>query len=215
MFIIMTLTRHKEYITDRNTDSLYEISSHTHLLSTTFFDTVTAVILYNRFTDSSLGWSLVYFIPVSFMFEVILDFFHYWSHRLMHMNTRVYVITHKLHHKHVQPTYINTFYFTPFDAILSSLVPTVLTVLVLPFKLSVFDYTMISAYKQYTELAGHSGKALSPSSSFPQCIWLPRLLGIQGYAEDHDLHHRLSNCNFSKRFSLWDKLFGTYRPPSS
>jgi sterol desaturase/sphingolipid hydroxylase (fatty acid hydroxylase superfamily) len=69
---------------------------------------------------------------------------------------------------------------------------------------------MISAYKQYTELAGHSGKMLSPASSFPQFIWLPRLFNIQLYAEDHDLHHKVSNCNFAKRFSLWDKVFGTY-----
>ena len=30
------------------------------------------------------------------------------------------------------------------------------------------------------------------------------------YVEDHDLHHLKGNCNFSKRFSLWDRVFGTF-----
>ena len=73
----------------------------------------------------------------------------------------------------------------------------------------------LSVYKQYTELAGHSGKLLSPASSFPQCIWLPRLLNIELYAESHDMHHKVSNCNYAKRFSLWDNIFGTYVTPKN
>ena len=50
---------------------------------------------------------------------------------------------------------------------------------------------------------------MRPTSSFPQCIWLPRLFNIELYTEDHDLHHSRNNCNYSKRFSLWDKIFKT------
>jgi len=210
MFIITAITAHKKFITDRTPDSFYRLDSHAYVLSTTFFEAVTARVLHNNFIESHIGWSLVYFIPVSFMYEIILDFFHYWAHRGMHMNRTLY-LAHKLHHTHTQPTYINTFYFSPIDAILSSPIPTILTVYLLPCKLSLFDFIMLATYKQYTELAGHSGKALAPSSCFPQCIWLPRILGIEGYAEDHDMHHRVSTCNFSKRFSLWDKVFGTHR----
>lgn len=36
--------------------------------------------------------------------------------------------------------------------------------------------------------------------------WLPRLFNFQlKVEEDHDLH-----CNYSKRFTLWDKVFGTF-----
>jgi sterol desaturase/sphingolipid hydroxylase (fatty acid hydroxylase superfamily) len=64
-------------------------------------------------------------------------------------------------------------------------------------------------YKTMQEIAGHSGKKLKGSSFIP-CIWLPRAFGIELYSQDHELHHKLPAWNFSKRFSLWDKVFGTF-----
>jgi sterol desaturase/sphingolipid hydroxylase (fatty acid hydroxylase superfamily) len=72
------------------------------------------------------------------------------------------------------------------------------------------SFHILTVYLTYQEIAGHLGKAMYPTSSFAQCIWLPRLLGIQLYTEDHDLHHLRLNCNYSKRFSIWDRLFRTY-----
>jgi sterol desaturase/sphingolipid hydroxylase (fatty acid hydroxylase superfamily) len=66
-------------------------------------------------------------------------------------------------------------------------------------------------YKIFLEISGHTNKKLFPNGSFPQFIWLPKLLNIQIFTEDHNLHHVLNNCNYGKRFSLWDKLFGTYK----
>jgi len=97
------------------------------------------------------------------------------------------------------------------DSIMTVSIPTVLAIYLTPYNFSLFEYVMLSVYKQYTELAGHSGKKLSPSSSFPQCVWLPKILNIELYSEDHNMHHNLNNCNYSKRFSLWDKIFGTYK----
>lgn len=69
---------------------------------------------------------------------------------------------------------------------------------------------LMLVYKTFIEVSGHTGKQVK-SSSFPLCIWLPRIFGIELYTEQHHLHHLNSNCNYSKRFSLWDKMFGTYR----
>jgi sterol desaturase/sphingolipid hydroxylase (fatty acid hydroxylase superfamily) len=65
-------------------------------------------------------------------------------------------------------------------------------------------------YKIFIEISGHCGKNIN-SCSFPQFVWLPKLFKIEMYAEDHDAHHRFNNCNYSKRFILWDKLFLTYK----
>lgn len=65
-------------------------------------------------------------------------------------------------------------------------------------------------FKSFVEISGHSGKKIFPSGSFSQFIWLPKMFDITLYTEDHNLHHDKSDCNFSKRFSIWDKLFGTY-----
>jgi sterol desaturase/sphingolipid hydroxylase (fatty acid hydroxylase superfamily) len=70
---------------------------------------------------------------------------------------------------------------------------------------------MIIVYKNFIEISGHSGKKLYPTSCFSQFKWLPQWLNIELYTEDHDLHHSLNNCNYGKRFSLWDKLFNTYK----
>jgi sterol desaturase/sphingolipid hydroxylase (fatty acid hydroxylase superfamily) len=69
---------------------------------------------------------------------------------------------------------------------------------------------MLIVYKTSVEIAGHTGKKLYPTSSFPQFPWLVKYFNIELYTEDHDIHHRLLKYNFSKRLSLWDKIFGTY-----
>jgi len=217
MFLLTSVIRRKEYITAANVsnDSNYQITSHLYVFSTTFLETGTNMFLYNKLTHnppslSDITGSIVYFIPVSFAFEIILDFFHYWSHRILHLNKYLYTRSHKTHHKFANPVMINAYYFSQTDIFCTIIVPMILTVNIFPYQLSFFDLVMISVYKQYSELAGHSGKMLAPVSSFPQCIWIPRLLNIELYAEDHDLHHKVSHCNFAKRFSLWDKIFGTY-----
>ena len=217
MFLLMMSTGHKQLTSDinANNDCSYQLTSHMYLFSTTFWDTMAGVLVYNKLIITPISVpnitnSLIYFIPTSFLFEIILDFFHYWSHRILHMNKSLYINIHKTHHKYTNPVIINTYFFSPLDVIGTISLPMILTVYIFPYKLTLFEYVMLSAYKQYTELAGHSGKMLAPASSFPQCIWLPRLFNIQLYAEDHDWHHKASNCNFAKRFSLWDKVFGTY-----
>ena len=65
-------------------------------------------------------------------------------------------------------------------------------------------------YKSFVEIAGHSGKYVN-GSSFPLCIYLPRLFGIELYTCDHHLHHATYFCNYSKRFKLWDRVFGTFK----
>jgi len=219
MFLLYLATNHKENTSIENlkNNSSYQISSHLYLFSTTLLEVITNLFIYNYLIDNELTDmqniinSLLYFIPISFLFEIILDFFHYWTHRILHINKQFYKTIHKTHHKHANPVLINAYYFSPLDIIITINIPTILAISMLPYNLSLFQYTMMTVYKHYGEIAGHSGKKLSPSSSLPQCVWLPRLLNIELYAEDHDAHHKFNNCNYAKRFSLWDKLFGTYK----
>ena len=79
--------------------------------------------------------------------------------------------------------------------------------------ISYTQFSFMVIYKNFVEISGHCGKQLHPTSSFSQCMWVPKMMNIELYAEDHDLHHSLHNCNYAKRFSLWDKLFWTYTSP--
>lgn len=149
------------------------------------------------------------FILLSFWFELVFDMGHYWSHRALH-HPWIYASFHKKHHKFAHPTNIITFYQDPMDIILTNTIPMTLALSVIP-SIDLFQFHLLLIYKNYGEICGHLGKRTYPTSSFCQFIWLPRYWNMELYTEDHDLHHSLGCVNFSKRFSIWDKVFGTFR----
>lgn len=155
-------------------------------------------------------FDILCFIPLSFIFEVAFDFFHYWTHRICHMHPWLYRQTHKKHHEHCLVSPHTTYHQHYLDIILTNSIPFILTYWMFPFKLSSWQLHMMLVYKTFVEISGHCGRVLYPASSFPQFIWLPRVLGVSLYAEDHHIHHTKIMFNFGKRFSLWDKLFNTY-----
>lgn len=219
-YILMGLidhgTKHKPFIQKRmSVREAYPHEFNVNVLSATAIETVTyafiRTFMFNTCSPISVR-DIVVFIPFSFLFEVIFDFFHYWFHRLVHQGL-LYRMMHKKHHKYRNPMSIITYYQDPIDLLLTNSLPTLLSLMLLPV-FSLFQYHLLLVYKEFIEISGHCGKRLRPTSSFSQCIWLPRLLNIQLHTEDHDLHHSANNCNFSKRFTLWDKLFGTYAQAS-
>ena len=149
-----------------------------------------------------------FFLLYLFLFEIILDFFHYSLHRFMHKHWYRF---HKIHHRFTHPVVLNTYCHHPIDLVLLESLPTIITLRIFSGIFSCFQLKLLLVYKSFIEISGHSGKHIAPSSCFPLCVWLPRMLGIHLYTEDHDIHHNLSTINFSKRFSLWDRVFGTYR----
>jgi len=89
-------------------------------------------------------------------------------------------------------------------------IPTLIAFYILPYKFTIFQKHLILNYKIFIELSGHTGKQIN-ASSFPLCIWLPKFFGIELCTKDHHKHHSQGNCNFSKRFTIWDKIFKTYK----
>lgn len=195
-------------------NELYYKEFQIFLLSSTIIETLTSHIIQNYFlTNSHISITdLITFIPISFCFEVMFDFLHYTAHRLLH-NKYLYKYLHKTHHKFIYPTSILTFYQHPVDVIISNSLPTIYSIyttsLLFTGGISLFQFKLINVYKTFIEISGHTGK-LHNSSSFSQFFWLPKLFGIELSTRDHDLHHTKNNCNYAKRFSLWDKIFGTY-----
>jgi sterol desaturase/sphingolipid hydroxylase (fatty acid hydroxylase superfamily) len=156
-------------------------------------------------------YDLLYFIPKSFFIEIIFDFFHYWAHRIEHNIPLLYKHFHKIHHQHNHPTLLSTFHHHIGDLILSNTIPLFLSLYICSyfFRITHYMFHMIFLSKIYIELCGHSGKKIK-TGSFVQCIWLPKIFGISLYTIDHDNHHTMNNCNYGKRFSLWDKVYKTF-----
>jgi sterol desaturase/sphingolipid hydroxylase (fatty acid hydroxylase superfamily) len=158
---------------------------------------------------------LLSFLYKSFIFELIFDFFHYWLHRLLHTYPILYRHIHKKHHKYPQPSATTAFYMSVPDLIISHCIPLLLSIYIMSQNqytiIDKWEFMLINTYLSYQEVGGHLGRWMDPTSSFAQFIWLPKWLGIELYTEDHDLHHSQIVYNYSKRFSLWDKLFGTFK----
>jgi sterol desaturase/sphingolipid hydroxylase (fatty acid hydroxylase superfamily) len=90
------------------------------------------------------------FVLQLFMFEITLDFFHYWAHRLSHM---YFYRWHKVHHKHTSLVLINTWCHHPLDLIMIESIPTLLAFYLFPLEKST-----ALVYKSFIEISGHSGK---------------------------------------------------------
>ena len=110
-----------------------------------------------------------------FLFELIFDFFHYWSHRFLHKTSWLCVI-HKNHHKFNTPSPLMTYYHHPLDYILSNCIPILLTFYFLQcychISYSEFEYHLLISYKTFIEVAGHAGIE-THATSFPLCTFLP------------------------------------------
>jgi len=208
LYFVQYVTRHKLPLSSFVPREAYPYEFHVHLLRTTAVESLTHVMISEWIVFSKeLNW-IVYWIPLCFLFEIVFDFFHYFAHRFLH-HPLVYRHFHKIHHTFLHPIAINAFYQDPIDLLLSNSLPTYLALSFIP-SISYLEWNIMLIYKNFIEIAGHSGKVSFPISSFPQFIWLPKWLGMELYTEDHDLHHSLNNCNYAKRFSLWDRVFGTY-----
>lgn len=215
--ILDYITKDKPYIKEKERKFIlekYRTEFNIYLCSSTIIETITNLFLEKQFVvNDDNNMDLLYFIPISFMFEIIFDFFHYWSHRMMHQNKTLYQIIHKDHHRFNYPIPITTFFQHPIDLLISNSTPSFISFFIITrlfgFGITKFLFKLIMTYKIYIEIAGHCGKEMK-TPSFPQFIWIPKLLHIELYTVNHDLHHSSNNCNYSKRFSIWDKAFGTY-----
>jgi sterol desaturase/sphingolipid hydroxylase (fatty acid hydroxylase superfamily) len=206
IYLIESKNLSKPYI---KTGGRQDFSLSLNLLILSILDTATHIILVG---NGSTSTSILYFIPQTFIFEIIFDFFHYWSHRLIHSSTILYSVVHRLHHIDSHISCLSELNHDPADYILTNLIPLFLTQKIYP--LSAYFLFIEFWYKSMVEIGGHIGKDLK-TTSFPQCIYLPILFRIELRPADHNKHHMISSCNFSKRFSLWDRIFGTYNKSST
>jgi sterol desaturase/sphingolipid hydroxylase (fatty acid hydroxylase superfamily) len=198
---------------DKNPVESYKYEFHRYLLFNTFIDTAVYYYIISNIINikptTNMYFDYLYFIPISFGYDIINCLFFYSIHRLLH-HKNLYRYIHKVHHKHHHPTAILLYYQHWFDWLLLTSIPVIIPLYILPH-ISFLQLNNILLYKTIGEIIGHIGRKSYPFGSFPQMPWLVNYLNITLYPEDHDLHHSLNNCNYGERFSFWDKLFNTYK----
>ncbi len=179
-----------------------------YLLQITLIDFISLqAMLQMAYSYESFVYEFITFIPRSFAFELVFDLGHYTTHRIAHSIPWIYQRFHKEHHQDILISPLTTYHQNCIDLLFTNILPLVLASSVIPT--SPFFICVMMWYKTVLEVGGHLGK-VTKANSFPQCIWLPRWLKIELKTEEHNLHHRNPMRNFSKRFSIWDKAFGTF-----
>ncbi|CAJ0544903.1 Ff.00g084490.m01.CDS01 [Fusarium sp. VM40] len=183
------------------------------LIATSGFRPVFTVFLSYRTAQapSSMNWL---WLPLEIgLYGIVLDFWFYWYHRLMHEVGSLWQY-HRTHHLTKHPNPLLTLYADFEQEIFDIAVIPIMTYLSLKFMglpMGFYDWWICHQYVMFTELGGHSGLRVYtiPPSTLG---WLLRLVDAELVIEDHDLHHRKgwkTSGNYGKQTRLWDKVFGT------
>lgn len=149
------------------------------------------------------------------VYGILLDFFFYWYHRLMHDVDSLWKF-HRTHHLTKHPNPLLTLYADTEQEIFDIAgIPlmTYFAMKLMGFPMGFYEWWICHQYVVFAELAGHSGIRMvaTPPNPFN---WFLRVLNAELILEDHDLHHRKgwkSSGNYGKQTRLWDRAFGTCR----
>ncbi|CEJ91443.1 hypothetical protein VHEMI07153 [[Torrubiella] hemipterigena] len=162
-------------------------------------------------TPADINW---YLLPVQVgLYGIILDFWFYWYHRLMHEVEALWKF-HRTHHLTKHPNPLLTLYADEEQEIWDIAVIPLLTyfsMAAIGLPLDFYAWWMCHQYVVFAEVAGHSGLRVQTSPPNPFTFIL-KWFGAELVVEDHDLHHRKgwkASGNYGKQTRLWDLIFNT------
>ncbi|XP_058050361.1 lathosterol oxidase [Ahaetulla prasina] len=155
--------------------------------------------LYSNIGDSPYGWFGVVFSMFSFLF--FTDMCIYWIHRFLH-HKLLYKRFHKPHHTWKVTTPFASHAFHPVDGFLQSIPYHVYPFL---FPLHKVTYLGLYVFVNIWSISIHDGDYRVPNPLKPI---------INGSAHHTD-HHLYFDYNYGQYFTLWDRIGGSYKTPSS
>lgn len=156
-----------------------------------------------------------YWLPLEVgLYGIILDFWFYWYHRLMHEMDGLWKF-HRTHHLTKHPNPLLTIFADPeqeFFDIVGIPAMTYFTMKLMGMPMGFYEWWICVKYVSYAELAGHCGVRIDGQA--PSTLgFLLHYFRSEISIEDHDLHHRngwRKSYNYGKQTRLWDRVFGTY-----
>ncbi|MDP2434381.1 MAG: sterol desaturase family protein [archaeon] len=138
---------------------------------------------------------------------LVVDFFTFVDHRIEHNWPSLYKVSHKFHHRFINPKLYNAFNGSVPDTVSLILIPLFLTAwtthLLTPVACWDFIFFGTLYASQFTLIHCEFAHPWDP---------LLRLLGV-GTAADHNVHHAIVTSNYGHFFMYWDRLTGTYKSP--
>ncbi|PVU94267.1 hypothetical protein BB561_002675 [Smittium simulii] len=147
--------------------------------------------------DDPLEYGLPYLIFSAILFLIFTDFCIYWIHRILH-HPMLYARFHKLHHKWIICTPFASHAFDPIDGYAQSL-PYHFATLVFP--IYKWLYLILFAFVNVWSVMIHDSNYIANN---------PVING----AAHHSIHHTGFNYNYGQFFTLFDRMFGSFRQPT-
>ena len=168
---------------------------------------------YHRNEQPFFGGLTPWVVLETGLYGIVLDFYYYWYHRVMHETDALWQY-HRTHHLTKHPNPLLTLFADAEQEFFDSIgipVLTWATMRLMGLPMGFHDWWMCHQYIVFTELVGHSGLRLfaHPPSTMS---WFLKIFDAELVIEDHDLHHRKGwkqSANYGKQTRLWDKAFGT------
>ncbi|RMZ86681.1 hypothetical protein DV736_g6093, partial [Chaetothyriales sp. CBS 134916] len=148
------------------------------------------------------------------LYQIILDFWFYWYHRLMHDIGPLWRF-HRTHHLTKHPNPLLTLYADSVQEVFDIAgipLAAYFTMKLFSLPMGFYEWWICHQYVVFTEAAGHGGIRIFATAPSTLSSILS-LFGAEIMIEDHDLHHRKgwkSSYNYGKQTMLWDRLFGTF-----
>jgi len=179
-------------------------------------------------TDTA-AW--IIFLPMLLMkmslYETLFDLGFYVQHRLYHEIPWLYRMIHKDHHtlsdhqKSGEEPLLKSWH-TMNQAFVEVLCTFGLHIPCMAFfsfcvfgfhpllRITGLDASIIFGCIICWEHLGHVDSAFAGTTVMPACIITAQILGLQKFgAKEHIVHHLVLTSNYSKRFVIWDQIFGT------
>jgi sterol desaturase/sphingolipid hydroxylase (fatty acid hydroxylase superfamily) len=133
---------------------------------------------------------------------LVIDFCHYWLHRISHQMSWLWRL-HRLHHSDHKVDALTTLLHHPLEAVFAFfLLISAYVVLDIPVPVIVAYGMVFTLYGPLTHVSLYLPDATNR--------WLSRLIVTPNF---HKVHHSMdfaeSNSNYGAMFTVWDYLFGT------
>mmetsp|Transcript_2704 Transcript_2704/g.3075 ORF Transcript_2704/g.3075 Transcript_2704/m.3075 type:complete len:305 (+) Transcript_2704:321-1235(+) len=136
---------------------------------------------------------------------LVVDFFTYIFHMAEHSLSTWYILGHKDHHKHTNPQIFNAFDATLLDTVSLILFPLICTAQVC--HVNCWSYIFFGA--------AYSTHFMLIHSEFEHSFDSILRSFFVNTAADHHVHHKLFLYNYGHFFTIYDRIGGTYRDPST
>jgi sterol desaturase/sphingolipid hydroxylase (fatty acid hydroxylase superfamily) len=139
--------------------------------------------------------AVIYHLAAFFFLE---DFFQYWFHRALHIKA-IYPYIHKIHHTFQTPFSFATDFAHPVETIILGMATYFPALMLQPHLFTFYCWIVLRQFDGVITHCGHH---------FPTPL---DLLPFYGGTRFHDYHHQSWYYNYASRFTILDKMFGTYK----